>query len=204
MNKHKTPVFDIGDTLFPTRKFFRESVEEATDAENFRIGNFNIFEPENAKSYFADKGVDINGEKVKQNYLRKVKTYMGEEKLELLKKCSEEFGPIGIISDNWEYAETFYTEMFEDYGIDFEGIIISEIVGVTKPDAEIFKAFLNTREKSAENFIYFGNHGDRDSAAKKVGMDFVFTTEYDNFNTTYKGRKITELTFDNVKKEVQR
>jgi len=52
--------------------------------------------------------------------------------------------------------------------------------------------------------VYFGNHGRRDVAAKKSGMGFVFTTEFDNFGTEYEGRKIPELRFENVRREVER
>jgi FMN phosphatase YigB (HAD superfamily) len=200
----KIPVFDIGDTLFPTVKFFRESVMEEADTEEFRIGNFNIFEPESSEKYFADKGVEIDGEKVRENLIERVKSYMKNERVEFLKRCSEEFGAIGVISDNWKFAGSFYEEMFWNHEVDFEGIIISEVVGAKKPDNQIFNAFLERRERSAENFVYFGNHGRRDAAAQKVGMDFVFTTEYDNFGTKHTGRKISELNFENVKTAVQR
>lgn len=203
-NVSKIPVFDIGDTLFPTAKFFRESVREETDEEDFRIGNFNIFDPESSEKYFRSKGVEVDGEKVKQNYIRKVREHMREERAGFLKLCSEEFGPIGVISDNWSYAEKFYSDLFEEYDIQFEGIVISDVVGVTKPNEEIFEAFLRKRNERPEKFVYFGNHGERDSAAEKFGMDFVFTTEYHNFGTNYEGRKVSKLSIESVREEVTR
>ena len=199
----KIPVFDIGDTLFPTVKFFRDSVKEETDEEDFKIGNFNIFDPDSTEKYFLEKGISIEGEKVRENYIERVEEFMNEERIDFLQKCSQEFGPIGIISDNWRFAESFYRAMFEEHNINFEGIIISDVVGATKPDREIFEAFLEVRDSEAENFVYFGNHGRRDAGAQKVGMDFVLTTEYDNFNTKHEGRKISKLTLENVKNEVE-
>jgi FMN phosphatase YigB (HAD superfamily) len=200
----KVPVFDIGDTLFPTARFFRESVRSETDREDFRIGNFNIFDPRDSEKYFSEKGVKIDGKKVRRNYIEKVEDYMRENRLELLKRCGNEFGPIGVISDNWSYAETFYSDMFNEHGIDFEGIVISEVVGSTKPEEEIFNKFLNQRKRGAEEFVYFGNHGMRDAAATNVGMEFVFTTEYNNFDSEHQGRKVSKLNFENVRKEVSR
>ncbi|WP_414836592.1 HAD family hydrolase [Candidatus Nanohalococcus occultus] len=200
----KIPVFDIGDTLFPTVKIYRQAVAQEV-GEDCEVGNFNIFDPDSSEQYFEKKGIDVDGEKIRDAYIAKVESYMYEQGvLEMLKKCSEEFGAIGIISDNWSYARKIYAEMFEDYGIEFEGMIVSEEVGVKKPDRKIFEAFLAEREKDAEKFVYFGNHGVRDPAAEKTGMDFVFTTEYFNFDTSYEGRKIPELSFENVRKEVEK
>ena len=200
----KIPVFDIGDTLFPTVRLYRKTVREHTGLQGEEIGNFNIFDPDSSERYLGKKGADVDGKALREDYVRNVERYMKKNnRFRMLRESSRRFGPIGVISDNWSYAEKLYRDIFREHSIEHKGIVISENVGTEKPDEKIFREFLGRREKKADRFVYFGNHAERDSGAKKVGMKFVFTREYSNFGTSHEGEKIESLTLENIEKEVR-
>ncbi|WP_108671047.1 HAD family hydrolase [Peribacillus acanthi] len=87
--------------------------------------------------------------------------------MELLKKNSIR---IGLISNG---REQFQQDVIRALGIenDLEVIVISEAVGMKKPDPAIFEYTLKELKVSAEECLFVGDHPIHDIlAAKKVGM----------------------------------
>ena len=205
----KKPVFDIGDTLLPSHEKINEKVREelrkegVKDAPEFPINEYNIYKPSEIREWLNEHRIEGDPEKLKQAYLKWEKEFLRENVFNELKKIAEAFGPVGFISDNSIEAKKFYERLFEDEGLSFEGFVVSEEVGVKKPDTEIFEAFLSQRSEDPEDFVYFGNYVDRDEAAQEAGMHFVWDDKYHVFNSSFDGPTIHGLTFENVEKALK-
>lgn len=207
--KGKIPVFDIGDTLLPSHEKINEKVREKvieSGVENqpeFPINRYNIYVLEEVNEWLEKHGIDADAEEIKQAYIDWEEKFFHEKPLPELKKVSEEYGQIGFISDNSIEAKKFYIKVFEEAGIDYRGLIVSDEVGVKKPDPEIFEAFLNQREEAPEKFTYFGNYVERDSAAEEVGMDFVWVTKYHTFGSETWNPQIDDITHQKVSETLE-
>lgn len=200
----RTPVFDIGDTLLPSEKMINQKVREVVgdDVPEFEIMKYNIYRVEDVEKWLAHHGFDADPEKITRAYLDWERNFFQENQvLETLQRCNQ-FGPIGFISDNSVEAKEFYVELFEEFGLDYEGFVVSDEVGVEKPSKKIFQAFLDQRGEPGENFVYFGNNPGHDAGCTKVGMEFVWVDRYDDFGSTWDGKHVEKLSFENVKRMV--
>ncbi|MFO7793879.1 MAG: HAD family hydrolase [Candidatus Nanohaloarchaea archaeon] len=205
----KIPVFDIGDTLIPVTANINDAVnsvlkeEEIEDPPYFPIDQFNIYKVERIQAWLDKHEIDADPEKIHKAYIEWKKDYFKKSgTFELLRKLNEDFGPIGIITNNCEGAKECYKEIIESHGVKVEGFVASADVGVKKPDSRIFEAFLGKREESADRFVYFGNFLKKDIGAEEVGMDFVLVTEYKNYGSTDYRPKIDNLSYESVRKEL--
>lgn len=201
----KIPVFDIGDTLIPVTENINEAVnsvlreEGIEDPPYFPIDQFNIYRVKRIQAWLDKHDIDADPEKIHQAYIEWKKNYFRESgKAEELRKISEEFGPIGIITDNCKEAKNCYRRILESHDIDMSGFVASADIGVEKPSSKIFETFLQERKESAEDFVYFGNHLQKDSGAEKVGMNFVLVTEHRNYGSADYIPKINYLSFESV------
>lgn len=205
----KTPVFDIGDTLIPVTSNINEAVnsvlreEGIEDPPYFPIDQFNIYKVDRIQAWLDKHDIDADAEKIHKTYIEWKKDYFRESgKAEELEKISEEFGPIGIITDNCKEAKNCYRRILESHEIEVDGFVASADVGVEKPSSKIFETFLEERKESSEEFVYFGNHLQKDSGAEKAGMKFVLVTEHKNYGSTDYRPKINELSFESVRENV--
>lgn len=197
----KIPVFDIGDTLIPSKDAInavvREHVEEAPE---FPINEYNIYKIDEIQEWLEKHELEANPEEIREDYLeKKDEIFEDSGVIEELKKIHARFGPIGFISDNSKEAKKYYVELFERKNLDYKGFVVSEEAGAKKPDPRIFELFLEKRDEPASRFVYMGNRVDRDSAAEKVGMDFTQVTQYDTFGPiSEKYVTISEINFRKV------
>ena len=206
----KIPVFDIGDTLIPVTSNINDSVnsvlkkeEGIEDPPHFPIDQFSIYKVDRIQAWLNKHDIDADPEKINEAYIEWKKDYFRESgKAEELKKISEKFGPIGVVTDNSKEAKNCYRNILESHNIQIEGFVASADVGVEKPDSKIFEAFLNRRSESSEKFVYFGNHLKKDSGAEKVGMNFVLVTEHKNYGSTDYRPKIDNLNYKSVRKKI--
>jgi len=207
----EVPVFDIGDTLSPAKDFsvkvFREELKRqgVESAPEYPYESYNEMDVNSIISWFEEDSIDADAEKLVERYRERKKEKLEELGIfKLLRKVNGEIEAPGIISDNKVAAKKFYQEMFEEENVEIDGFVVSEEIGVKKPDKKIFQEFLDRRGINGEDCVYFGNNIPRDSACEKAGMNFVLVEQFNVFGDGWGGRKISELTFENVRKEVQR
>jgi putative hydrolase of the HAD superfamily len=62
----------------------------------------------------------------------------------------------------------------------FETIIVSEGIGVEKPDLRIFEEALNRLKIPGKEMVMFGDNAIADGACKQLGITFVLVTGYKN------------------------
>lgn len=62
----------------------------------------------------------------------------------------------------------------------FDTIIVSERLGIEKPDPRIFQEALSRLNLTAEEMVMFGDNEIADGACKKLGIFFVLVTAYKN------------------------
>jgi FMN phosphatase YigB (HAD superfamily) len=206
----KIPVFDIGDTLTPakeySRKFFRRELEKqgVEDPPEYPFDGYNEYSIDSISSWLEKEGIDADAEEMIRNYREAKENEMEERDVfETLRKVNQDFETLGILSDNFVVAKEFFQEVFERNGVEFDTFVVSQEIGVKKPDKEIFEEFLDRRGVEGERCVYFGNRGDIDSACRKVGMDFVFVSEHDTFGTDWDGVKIDRLTSEKVERAIK-
>lgn len=211
---NKIPVFDIGDTLVPSREYASRIIEDELRQRNnhpvhkFDPAKFMMYDPEEVQKYLDLHEIDGDAEKLakdcREKYLEAFEHLMIEHEIfDLFARCNQEFGTVGIISDNSKEMKHLIQDLLDKHEVEINTITISDEVGTEKPDKEIFEAFLEEREESAENFVYIGNDAERDKGAKEVGMKFIWTKQFDTLNTSYQGPQINKLEFENLKKKIQ-
>lgn len=209
------PVFDIGDTLVPSRKFAEHIIEDELRQRNhepvhdFDPDKFMMYDPDQIHEYLEKYDIDGDAEKLahecRDRYLEAYEDLLIENDVfDLFAKCNREFGKIGVISDNSLRAKKLMKTLLEKHEVDYNTITVSEDVGAEKPESEIFQAFIDERKEDPENFVYFGNDASRDSGAEKIGMNFVWVTQFDTVNSSHEGLKIDELNFENIKQAIQK
>jgi putative hydrolase of the HAD superfamily len=62
----------------------------------------------------------------------------------------------------------------------FDAVIVSEAIGVEKPDRRFFQEALRRLDISGEEMVMFGDNEVADGAAKQLGIFFVLVTAYKN------------------------
>jgi FMN phosphatase YigB (HAD superfamily) len=203
----KIPVFDIGDTLSPSKEFsrkvFREELErqEVENPPQYPYEGFNEMSTDSIESWFERDGVDADAEVAVAKYKEAKKERLKELGIfEVLRKVGKEIETPGIISDNKVAAKKFYKNMFEEENVEIEGFVVSEEIGVKKPEKEIFQEFLDRREVDGEDCVYFGNNIPRDSACEKVGMQFVLVKQFKVFGDNWNSAYVENLNFENVQR----
>ena len=83
----------------------------------------------------------------------------------------------------------------------FDAIIVSENMGIEKPDPRIFQETLNRLSIEADEMVMFGDNLISDGACKKLGIFFVLVTAYMNKNWIWISRPLPFfLCNDRVKK----
>jgi FMN phosphatase YigB (HAD superfamily) len=206
---NRIPVFDIGDTLMPSfrlqNKLMRDELREqgAEEIPDFDVNNFRIYTPSEVKEYLNRHGLD-HGDPMRiiEKYKDRERRFMEEHGVfDTLRQISEDLGPIGFVSDNTIEGKRWMRDQLESHSVPYEGLVVSEEVGVEKPDPKIFKKFLNIRGRPGKDFVYFGNNLNRDPACREVGMDFFLVKQYKVY-----GEKnvdpIDELSYEAVKEAI--
>ncbi len=206
----KIPVFDIGDTLMPCYRLQNETVKEVVEENGgeppeFDVNNFRIYNTSDVRRYLDKNGVGASAEKIVKRYKNKEENFLKRNNVfRFLKNCSKEFGEIGFISDNSIKGKKWFRRLLEENKVPYNGFVVSEEVGVEKPDKEIFQAFLEKRKEHSEKFVYFGNNVVRDKAAQDVGMNFVWVRGYNTFGTEYDKVSIKVPTVKSVRNSIQK
>lgn len=105
---------------------------------------------------------------------------------------------LGIVSNHRKWMLDYLKEI----GLSqfFETIIISDIVGVEKPDVRIMQIALDNLLLNANSCLYVGDHPFDVLCAKNAGIDCAWLTEYDNilpdsvpYKEDYRIQSINEL-----------
>ncbi|MBC5793237.1 MAG: HAD family hydrolase [Nanohaloarchaea archaeon] len=207
----KTPVFDIGDTLIPSSKLQNELIddvfrENGEEVPHFNVNNFRIYNPSHVERYMEKHGLSgTDPEEVVKRYEEREKHFMEKKGVfKFLRKCSEKFGKIGFISDNSQKGKEWFRDQLESHEVPYKGLVVSEEVGVEKPETEIFEAFVEKRDSGPGKFVYFGNNLERDPACRKVGMSFVLVEQYKVFGKNEDYEKIGGLEVQRIAEKVNR
>lgn len=197
-------VFDIGDTLVPSHSKINEVIQEVIgDAPQMDINKYNVYVPEEMDQWLDENNLEGSGKEITEEYLEWKTQYLKQKMIPKLKKINKEYGPIGFISDNSVPAKKFYAENFRESGLEYEGFVVSAEVGVEKPDRKIFETFVEQRDEGPGKMTYFGNYVDRDKAAEKVGMNFVWVKQFHSFGSSTEGLQIERINYENVSRALQ-
>ena len=207
----KIPVFDIGDTLIPSfrlqNKLMKDELKQygAEEVPEFDVNNFRIYTPSEVKEYMEKHGIEHpNPERIIEKYKDRERRFMEENNVfQTLKRISDDFGPIGFISDNTVEGKEWFETQLKSHNVHYQGFVVSEEVGVEKPDKQIFREFFDYRNEPAEKFVYFGNNLKRDPACRKVGMGFVLVKRYKVYGRKDGVDPIEELRYESVKEVVE-
>lgn len=205
----RTPVFDIGDTLMPCyrlqNRLLKERLREqgVESPPEFPINTFRIYNPSHVEEFLQMHDIQGDAHRLVEEYKQNEEEFLEEKGVfEMLKTVSRELGAVGFVSDNSLKGKDHFRGLLKARNVPYEGFVVSQEVGVEKPDSKIFREFLSRRRGGGDNFTYFGNNVTRDIGCRKVGMEFVWVTEYETFETSYGGRSIGELSFESVKKSL--
>ncbi|AOV95449.1 hypothetical protein AQV86_06060 [Nanohaloarchaea archaeon SG9] len=207
------PVFDIGDTLVPSRKFASHVIEDELRQRNHKVvhdfdpDKFMMYDPSQIEQYLEKYDIDGDPRELahgcRKRYLEAFEDLMMENGVfDLFAKCNREFGTVGIISDNSVEAKNLMKKLLDEHEVDYDTIVVSEEVGVEKPSPEIFKAFTEKRERPPGEFVYIGNDAEVDSGALDAGMKYIWVTQFDTVNSSFEGPEIDELEFEKLREVI--
>jgi FMN phosphatase YigB (HAD superfamily) len=214
MSEGLVPVFDIGDTLVPSRKFVSHIIEDELRQRNHEVvhefdpDKFMMYDPSQIERYLEKYDIEGDPRKIahdcRERYLEAFEDLMIENDVfDLFAKCNTEFGTVGIISDNSLEAKKLMKNLLDKHDVDYNTIVVSEEIGVEKPSPEIFKAFTEKRERPPEDFVYIGNDAKIDSGALDAGMKYIWAKQFDTVNSSFEGPNIYKLNFENVQKALK-
>ena len=212
MSDNRIPVFDIGDTLMPSfrlqNRLMKDELKEqgAKEIPDFDTNNFKIYTVSEVEEYLEEHGLE-HGDPLRiiEKYKDRERRFMEENGVfEFLREVSEKLGPIGFISDNTIEGKKWMEAQLEAHDVPYEGLVVSEEVGVEKPDPAIFQKFLNQRGRPGEDFVYFGNNLKRDPACTKAGMEFVLVKQHKVYGEEKDVDSIDELSYESVKQVVEK
>lgn len=209
----RIPVFDIGDTLVPSRRFVKHVIEDELRQRNhepvhdFDPDKFMMYDPTEIEEYLRKYNLQGDPEEIahdcRHRYLDAFEDLLLENNIfDLFARCNRDFGKIGIISDNTIRAKHLLKAKLDQYNVEYDTVVVSDEVGVEKPDAKIFQAFIDQREDNAEDFVYIGNDASRDAGALDIGMEFIWTTQFDTVNSNFNGPQISELNFQQLRQVI--
>lgn len=86
---------------------------------------------------------------------------------------------LGILSDNSVLVKNEWLQILDLLNTNvFDEFIVSEQIGVEKPDKLMFTSILEEIKSKPENSLYFGDNLYRDSASERIGMKFIYVTGY--------------------------
>jgi HAD superfamily hydrolase (TIGR01549 family) len=186
-NKKIGLVFDIGDTIIDAKEIQDHLFSIPDDIMRKTLGAFDI--KKNANLYWS---LSIYREKVKEQIHR------DSELIDVLTRLREKRYKLGIVSDG-TIDEQIYTLFKMGIIGFFDAIVISEAIGVKKPDRRIFEAIIKDLAIEAENIFIIGDDLKNDIiGGKKCGLKTVWVTETipRDFHSNY-GRYI-DITINKV------
>ncbi len=210
MLKYQAIVFDVSDTLVEYSPNFaqiygdrlrylgfevsEEKAKEISKMVNLAIGEQNLREShgehleEAGLNELLDKAAllcVIDESNCCQQYLSKLKELRLPK--QEMKTISGVYGVLDAIKDKYRLAivSNHYSWLIEhlknmNLASYFESIIISENVGVSKPDIRIMQILLNALELDAAVCLYVGDQPMDVLCSKEIGMDCVWIADEDD------------------------
>lgn len=217
----KIPVFDISDTLLPTKKEINKTIKRklnqqgVRDVPEFPIDEYNVHRPEEIQEWLEENELESDAEKLSLAYQGSARRFIQRKKIvDTLRTLGKEHGPIGLITDGSLEEKDFYEAIFnvdEDEDeedqmeeIPYEGFIVAEEPEDEETGKSEFERFLELREEPAEKFVYFSNDAERGREAEEAGMSFVWVKRYDTFDTEHEGVSMGAVTTGNVEKALEK
>lgn len=228
----KIPVFDIPDTLLPTKKEVNKTIKRklnqqgVRDVPDFPIDEYNAHRPEEVQEWLDENDLESDAEKLSLAYQGSARRFIQRKKIvDALRELGKEHGPIGFITHGSLEEKEFYEAIFnadEDEDeedqmeeIPYEGFVVSEVPSdeesddeeernVIEPEESEFERFLELRDESAEEFVYFSNDAERGREAEEAGMSFVWVKRYDTFGTEYDGESMGAVSAGSVEKKLEK
>lgn len=105
---------------------------------------------------------------------------------------------LAIVSNHYTWLVDYLKECnLYDY---FESVIVSEVVGVEKPDVRIMEIVLKELDLPAESCLYVGDHPLDVLCSKQAGMDCAWITHADTklhesipYTEDYRIERVTQL-----------
>ena len=129
------------------------------------------------------------------------KTKRGKDLIKTFKFLKKNKYKVGILSDNSNAAKKGYLEIYRKIDLPYDSFLSSEDIGAEKPNKKTFIASVKNLKVKPEEAVYVGNNLERDLAAKKYGLDFIWVYGYmDVKSNNYKGKKVRYISINSIKK----
>ena len=227
--KYEAIIFDVGDTLlahYPSQKqiyadrlkYLGFDVDEEMIAKAIsKSANEQIIKEQNGAPRMPDDDFErmldkavlscVNADKKDESeYLEKLKNFpMPKPELkiipgtmEVLQTLKDMGFRLGIVSNHREWLPDYLKEI----GLSqfFETIVVSDIVGVEKPDTKIMRIALENLSLNASVCLYVGDHPFDVLCAKNAGIDCAWLTAPDTvlpdsvpYREDYRIEKLNDL-----------
>ena len=126
----------------------------------------------------ADKDRSMLFEKLRYIPLSKQELRVMPDALETLTKLKDLGFRMAIVSNHRAWLPEYLNQIgLADF---FESIVVSDLVGVEKPDAQIMRIALNELGLNGESCLYVGDHPFDVLCAKSVGVDCAWLAPADS------------------------
>ena len=193
MNQINTFIFDFGGVLIDwnPRYMYRDEFEESAEMEHFLeevcTDDWNL---QQDKGRSLEEGTRIlqdefpeHAVKIRLYYDQWEKMIKGDipQNVAVLRELKEKYKLYGLT--NWS-AETFPI-VFKRYPFFtlFDGIVISGVEKMIKPDRKIFELMLERYHLKAENSLFIDDNRNNIQAAKEMGFATIHVQEKTDLKT---------------------
>ena len=193
MNQINTIIFDFGGVLIDwnPRYMYRDEFEESAEMEHFLekvcTDDWNL---QQDKGRSLEEGTRIlqdefpeHAVKIRLYYDQWEKMIKGDipQNVAVLRELKEKYKLYGLT--NWS-AETFPI-VFKRYPFFtlFDGIVISGVEKMIKPDKKIFELMLERYHLKAENSLFIDDNRNNIQAAKEMGFATIHVQEKTDLKT---------------------
>ena len=197
MNQINTIIFDFGGVLinWNPRYMYRDEFEESAEMEYFLekvcTDDWNL---QQDKGRSLEEGTRIlqdefpeHAVKIRLYYDQWEKMIKGDipQNVAVLRELKEKYKLYGLT--NWS-AETFPI-VFKRYPFFtlFDGIVISGVEKMIKPDRKIFELMLERYHLKAENALFIDDNRNNIQAAKEMGFATIHVQEKTDLKTELHG-----------------
>ena len=173
-----------------------ENTEEEIADAILKTANEQIIKEQNGTPRMPDEDFEamldkaalccVNAGKDESEYLNKLKEFpMPKQELriipgtpEVLRALKNKGFRLGVVSNHRTWLPDYLKEIgLSDF---FETIVVSEVVGVEKPDIRIMQIALDNLSLNASDCLYVGDHPFDVLCAKNAGIDCAWLTAPDN------------------------
>lgn len=156
----------------------------------FRQYDLGLINGDDVAEYFSKyEGVNSTKEEIIKEFTTMER--MNNDLMDIIRKLKQKgFKTVLLTNSNDSFFESEIYPKHPDFKSSFDEIIISSVVGMVKPNADIFLYALNKTNSQPKETLFIDDNKENVEAAKKLGINGFIYTDTTSFADYIKKLKI--------------